>query len=415
MSVSALGRNAAVIFNVNRRIATIVRLLLFCFAGVVAVGAMQAQTFNVIYNFDTNMIGAEPYAGVTLDGHGNIYGTNSHYGVGYGTVYKLSNRNGVWLASVLYEFAGGMDGAFPASRIVFGPDGSLYGTTSQGGGTGCNAQGCGTVFKLSPAPNICHAISCPWVETVLYRFTGGADGAVPEYGDIIFDSAGAIYGTTSGNNSSFGSVYKLTNSGGVWTETTLWTFSGGADGFFPEGGVVFNAAGNLYGTMSTGVFELSPSAGGWSETVLHTFNNMTDGSSAASNMVFDQAGNLYSDTDVLGPSQGGTIFQMSPSGASWDFQVLYSFDGGRGTVGTSLYLEPGGFLYGVRSANSADYGEAFVYSLFYDTYSVLHEFSGGNQGSAPFEGIVMDAEGNLWGTAASGGTHGYGLVYEITR
>jgi len=390
-------------------------LFLFCLGFVLAVLPAQAQTFNVIYSFNDNAIGAEPNAGVTLDSHGNIYGTNMFYGVGYGTVYKLTNRNGVWVASVLYQFQGGNDGAFPASRVVFGPDGALYGTTSAGGSNDCRSNGCGTVFKLTPPATVCKTSLCPWTETILYRFTGSADGAVPEYGDLIFDGAGSIYGTTSGNYASFGSVYKLTNSGGAWTESTLWTFSGGADGFFPLGGVLMDRAGNLYGTMSIGVFELSPGESGWTETVLHTFNQMAEGEGSESNIIFDNAGNLYSDTDLLGPEEGGTIFEMSPSSGGWNFQVLYPFDHGRGTVGTSLFFDAAGNLYGVRTANQSDFGEAFKLSLADGTwtYSVLHEFSGDMQGLAPFEGMVMDANGTLWGTASAGGTHDYGLVYSI--
>jgi uncharacterized repeat protein (TIGR03803 family) len=391
-------------------------LLALLVAATVAVPAAQAQTFNVIYSFNQNALGSEPNAGVTLDTHGNVYGTNMFYGAGYGTVYKLANRNGNWVASVLYTFTGGTDGAFPASRVVIGPDGALYGTTSQGGGSGCASHGCGTVFRLSPPPTFCRSISCPWVETVLYRFTGGADGAVPEYGDIIFDSAGAIYGTTSGGDINFGSVYKLTNSGGAWTETTLWTFAGDLGGAYPVGGVVFDTAGNLYGNMNIGVYELSPSEGGWTETVLHTFQYRTEGLDPESNMIFDRAGNLYSDTDTLGPDEGGTIFEMTPSGGGWNFQVLYPFNRGVGTIGTSLIFDAAENMYGVRTANQNDNGEAFKFSQVDGTwtYSVLHEFSGGMQGLDPFQGMVIDANGNLWGTASEGGAHNYGLVYEIT-
>jgi len=391
-------------------------MLFLVAVAIVAVTTAQAQTFNVIYNFNDNAIGSEPNAGVTLDAHGNVYGTNMFYGAGYGTVYKLSNRSGNWVVSVLYTFTGGMDGAFPASRVVIGPDGSLYGTTSEGGGNGCQSHGCGTVFKLSPSPNICRAISCPWEETVLYRFTGGPDGATPENGDIIFDSAGSIYGTTSGYNSSLpnlGSVFKLTNSGGVWTESTLYTFTGGSDGQYPLGGVTFDRAGNLYGTMEFGVFELSPSQSGWTETVLHTFQYMTDGTISYSNVVFDRAGNLYSDTAIQGPGNDGTVFEMTPSGGGWNFQALY--DGGD-TVGTSLNFDGAGNLYGVRINATNDYGEVFKLSQVNGswTYTLLHAFTGGDQGTSPYEGVVMDANGNLWGTASTGGEHNYGLVYEIT-
>lgn len=373
----------------------------------------HAQTFNVIHSFNQDAIGAEPNAGVTLDGHGNIYGTNYFYGVGYGTVYKLTNRNGIWTPTVLYQFHGGTDGAFPASRVVSGPDGALYGTTSEGGGSGCNAHGCGTVFRLSPPPTICKTSLCPWLETVLYRFTGGADGAIPQYGDLIFDSAGSIYGTTSGDNANFGSVYKLSRSGGVWTETTLWSFTGGNDGLFPLGGVVFDQAGNLYGTMDTGVFELSPARGEWTETVIHTFSLQEEGSGAESGVVFDRAGNLYSSTSVEGPGGEGSIFQMTPSGQSWNLQVIH--DGGE-TLGTSLNFDAAGNLYGVRATDRNGNGEAFKMSLVDGswTYTLLHTFSGHSEGAAPYEGMVMDSNGNLWGTASVGGDHNYGVVYEIT-
>ncbi len=399
--------------SLNR--ALIIMLASLALTAIVSQPAL-AQTFNVIYSFNIGPIGVFPYAGVTLDTHGNVYGTNNAYGVGYGTVYKLAYRDGVWMASPLYEFQGGNDGAFPASRVVFGPDGSLYGTTSEGGGTGCRSLGCGTVFKLTPPATICRAVQCPWTETVLYRFTGGADGAVPEYGDIIFDSAGAIYGTTSGNYACFGSVYKLSKSGGVWTETTLWTFTGGSDGFFPNGGVTFDRSGNLYGTMDTGVFELSPSGGGWNETVLHTFQIETEGDGSLAGVIFDNVGNLYGDTFGGGPEEGGALFEMMPGGGSWNFQVLYPFNRGNGTVGTGLIFDNAGNLYGVRGSDAQDDGEVFKLALVDGswTYTTIHQFSGGNQGASPYEGVVMDANGNLWGTASAGGAHNYGMVYEIT-
>ena len=394
----------------NRTLAAVLTIFL---ATLGAVPAAHAQTFNVIYSFSQNSVGAQPNAGVVLDRNGNVYGTNYFYGIGYGTVYKLVHKNGIWMPNVLYEFQGGMDGANPASRVVFGPDGTLYGTTSKGGGSGCSAQGCGTVFRLTPPATVCKTSLCPWTETVLYRFTNGADGAIPEYGDLIFDSAGSIYGTTSGSNTSLGSVYKLTNSGGTWTETTLWTFTGGSDGQFPLGGVVFDRAGNLYGSMETGVFELSPSEGGWTETVIYNFDGLNEGFGAEAGVVFDSAGNLYGSTSVEGPGSQGSIVQITPSGGSWNLDIIH--DGGQ-LVGTNLNFDAAGNLYGVRITDRSDNGEAFKMS-FEDgswTYTLLHTFSGGEQGGTPYDGMVMDANGNLWGTASGGGAHNYGMVYEIT-
>jgi uncharacterized repeat protein (TIGR03803 family) len=395
--------------RITRTAAVVVTLL----TATLMTSPSQAQTFNVLYSFNQDVIGAEPNAGVTLDGHGNVYGTNYFYGVGYGTVYKLTNRNGIWTPTVLYQFHNGTDGAFPASRVVFGPDGALYGTTSEGGGSGCNGHGCGTVFRLSPPPTVCKTTLCPWIETVLYRFSGGADGAIPQYGDLIFDSAGSVYGTTSGGNSNFGSVYKLSHSGGVWTETTLWSFTGGNDGFFPLGGVVFDGSGNLYGTMETGVFEVSPTGGGWNETVIHGFNGLVEGLAAESGVVFDRAGNLYSSTVVEGPGGQGSIFQLTPSGQSWNLQVIH--DGGA-TLGTNLNFDASGNLYGVRITDHNDNGEAFKMSLVDGSwsYTLLHTFSGLGEGGVPYGGMAMDSNGNLWGTTSEGGVHNYGLVYEIT-
>jgi uncharacterized repeat protein (TIGR03803 family) len=395
----------------NRTLAAVLTIFL---AALVAVPVASAQTFNVIFSFNDNAVGSQPNAGVTLDKNGNIYGTNYFYGIGYGTVYKLTLRNGVWMPSVLYTFLGGNDGANPASRVVFGPDGALYGTTSQGGGDGCfSGKGCGTVFRLAPPANACKTSLCPWTETVLYRFTNGADGAIPEYGDLIFDSAGNIYGTTSGSNTSLGSVFELTKSGGTWTETTLHTFSGGSDGQFPLGGVVLDKLGNLYGTTETTVFELSPSDGGWTETIIRGFDGLGEGFVSEAGVVFDSAGNLYGDTNVEGPGGIGSIFEMTPAGGSWNLQVIE--DNGE-LVGTDLSFDPAGNLYGVRISGRGDDGEAFKMSLVDGswTYTLLHTFSGGDQGDTPYEGMVMDANGNLWGTSSAGGKHNYGIVYEIT-
>jgi uncharacterized repeat protein (TIGR03803 family) len=134
----------------------------------------EGQTFQVIHNFTGGQDGANPYAGVTLDRAGNLYGT-AYYGGGTddGTVYKLTHQGSGWTFSPLYSFAGGSDGINPDARVIFGPNGTLYGTTERGGNGGCAfGNTCGTVFNLRPPATVCKAVLCPWTETVLYRFTG---------------------------------------------------------------------------------------------------------------------------------------------------------------------------------------------------------------------------------------------------
>ena len=162
-----------------------------------------------------------------------------------GVVFRLAREGQGWVLSPIYSFGSQKDdGVNPVSRVVFGPGGLLYGTTSSGG----SGRG-GTVFSLKPPATACKAALCPWVETILYNFTGGADGGDPLYGDLSFDQAGNIYGTTAGGGSSGeGVVFKLARSGSGWTESVLWNFTGGSDGGLPVSGVIFDSAGNLYGT-----------------------------------------------------------------------------------------------------------------------------------------------------------------------
>src|SRR5271167_2677519 len=184
----------------------------------------QAQTFKVIHTFTAKGDGATPWAGLTMDQAGNLYGTtcgsDCAYGGKAGAVFRLSKIGSSWPLNPLHNFAGGNDGANPYAGVVFGPQGILYGTTPHAGGNGCDGSGCGTVFSLQPPPSACKAVLCPWTETVLYSFTGGSDGATPVFGDVIFDSSGNLYGTTLfGGTYSSGTVFELTRTGSGWPET----------------------------------------------------------------------------------------------------------------------------------------------------------------------------------------------------
>jgi uncharacterized repeat protein (TIGR03803 family) len=228
---------------------------------------------------------------------------------------------------ILYSFSG-MDGAAPVAGLIRDASGNLYGTTSWGGGISaqsCNASddGCGTVFELTPEAN------GTWTETVLYSFTGQADGSQP-VSNLTFDDNGNLYGTTvAGGSSTYpcnlggcGVVFRLSPStNGEWTEEVLYSFSGYNDGNAPSSGVILDAQGNLYGTTLQGgsndvgtVFELSPKAGGgWQETVLHSFTNNgygTDGAYPEGGLIFDRVGNLYGTTNEGGVFMYGSVFEL---------------------------------------------------------------------------------------------------------
>jgi uncharacterized repeat protein (TIGR03803 family) len=402
-----------------------------------ATQAAQAQSFNVLHNFTGGPDGSAPVAGLTIDPAGNLYGTASAGGTGYGTVFRLVYKNSAWTFTPLYSFAGGNDGGQPQARVVFGPDGTLYGTTAAGAGNGCNGEGCGVVFNLKPSPRACTTALCPWLEAVLYRFSGGGDGGDPN-GDVIFDRTGNLYGTTvlGGPDCYFrgcGVVYQLTLSAASgWTERVLYSFSLGDDGAFPVGGLIADNAGNLYGTTfgySDGiyapygtVYELTPSGSGWAEKTLYTFQGGSDGGSPDAGLIADQMGNLYGATTSFGTGGGGTVFEMMPSGGNWTLVTLYGLIGFNGSSQpgpyASLVMDESGSLYGTtRNDGASGNGSVFKLTRQLDgswTYTSLHDFTGAADGGFPYSNVVFDTNGNLYGTAYRGGAYGGGVVWEIT-
>jgi len=415
-------------FDLSLRPVTAVLALAIGFASIVAATqAAQAQSFTVIHAFTCGMDGGNPYAGLTFDRGGNLYGTAYEGGVdnceyGCGLVFKLSRSGPGWTLTTLHDFLGSnSDGAYPEGEVVFGPDGSLYGTTSSGGSGNC--YGCGTVYNLKPPQTACKTVSCSWTETVLYLFTGHDDGGFPVYVVPVFDQAGDLYGTTAYDGVfDDGVVFKLTRSNGGWSESVIHAF-GGPDGSHPMSGMIFDGAGNLYGTTEVGgrysqgsVFELSPSGSNWVATTLYSFEAGSDGAGPAGGLVFDQAGNLYG-TDVVGGSGGGgTVFELSPSGGSWTYALLYSFPGGSAPF-DSLVMDGAGNLYGTAQAGGAyQRGSVFRLAPFNGgwTYTDLYDFTGGDDGALPVGSVTVDAMGNLYGTAPKGGAYGYGVAWEIT-
>jgi uncharacterized repeat protein (TIGR03803 family) len=393
--------------------------------------------------------GALPYAGLISDEAGNLYGTTTSGGAyGWGTVFQLVPKNDTWTENILYSFCrtnGCPDGTGGLSALIFDRDGNLYGTCSISG-----PHNAGAVFRLAPKNGT-------WTETVLYGFDR-KDGAAP-FASVIFDAAGNLYGTTEQGGASgkqcggagCGTVFKLTlGANGTWTETVLHSFNdNGRDGYWPQGGLVFDASGNLYGTtylggtgsckdeLGTGcgvVFELTPGASGaWTETILHSFNRK-DGYNPTSSLVFDSVGNLYGVTRIGGALGKGTVFQLSRrAGVTWTETLLHSFqnDGKDGfyPYGT-LIFDMNGNLYGTTSEGSPNGdtcgglpGCGTVFQLVHSTdgkwkEKVLHGYNGPD-GLYPVAGPIFGADGVLYGTTAYGGNvkqcagDGCGTVFRL--
>ena len=355
---------------------------------------------TVLYSFTGGSDGANPFSGVILDSAGNLYGTTAYGGsayrnAGHGVVYELSTTGQL---TVLYTFSGGTDGAYPYAGVIRDSAGNLYGTTYFGG-----AAGQGVVYKVATANS----------ETVLYSFTGGADGANP-YASVIRDSAGNLYGTTfAGGGAGQGVLYKLNTAG---NETPLYSFAGGADGANPNAGVVRDSAGNFYGTTiyggtsRAGVVYQVTAAG--AETVLYTFTGGTDGTGPYAGVIRDTVGNLYGTAAYGGAAGEGVAYKLDTTGVQ---TVLYGFPESGGGYGpnSGVILDGAGNLYGT-TPQGGSLGAGVVYRMSAAGHeAVLYSFTGGADGSNPNSGVVRDSAGNLYGTTFNGGTFGYGTVYKL--
>ena len=386
--------------NLRTRIAGMAFALWLC-----AAISVEAQTYQLLHGFtDFGGDTYEPLSGLTIDAGGNLYGTtyfDGDHGLGSGSVFRLSRKGTGWIYTPLHVFHfSTTDGADPGARVIFGPDGSLYGSTVSGG-----AYGFGTVFQLRPSVRACQTALCPWTLDLLYSFNN-YDGCSPN--EIAFDRSGNIYGTTEqcGPNSE-GTLYELVHSGGSWTFQLLHAFD--ASTGYPLTGVVTDQGGNLYGTTASTVYEYTTSA---QFEVLHKFSN-NEGIGIYSGMVLDQAGNLYVQASNGGADGGGAVSQLSPSADGWTLNTLYSFSSGGlcdGVLGSSdLSMDAAGNLYGTTFCKGA-YGYGNVFKLSPSNggwnYTSLYDFcSGGypcSDGERPFTNVVLDSKGNLYGAVAEG-------------
>ena len=399
------------------------------FAGASTAPASAAPT-RTIHRFINVAKGARPRAPLIMDSANNLYGT-TYTGAadGNGTVFELTppaGGSGKWTQTVLYRFSKNVrDGIYPQAAVVLDKQGNLYGTTTEGG-----INDAGVAFELArPAGG-----TGTWQEVVLHRFTSGKDGGTP-HGALVFGPDGSLYGTAGyGGKDSAGVVFKLTQNGGVWTETVLYNFTNGADGGYPYATLAFDAAGNLYGTTLNGgntgngvVFELSPSGGSWTETVLHSFDGANDGMQPGTGVILDMAGNLYGTTQVGGTAGYGTVFEVSPpaqKGKAWTESVLHDFafspDGG--TPGYSnLVFDQHGNLWGT-TASGGKLKNGVVFKLAAPAQkggawvaTAQHDFRGAPDGAQPQSGLLLGPNKTLFGTTLFGGTvNNSGTVFEVS-
>lgn len=306
---------------------------------------------------------------------------------------------------VLYSFTGGSDGANPWAGVTF-RDGKLYGTTLLGG-----YYTYGTVFELDGS-----------TETMLHSFTGFGDGSSPQ-GPITFDSAGDVYGTApNGGRYGHGLVFELMGPyGGNWILTPIYSFTGGTDGGWPNPGLVFDKAGNVYGTTLNGgtsgngtVFQIKPAGYFSTETVLYSFGGGSDGIGPWAGAVFHE-GNLYGTTFVGGPFGYGTVFKLTQSESGWTESVLHTFTGGSdGGAPRGGVVFKGSALYGTTWLGGT-LGEGTAFELSAQSVeTVLHNFGEGSDGALPEASVVFDKAGNLYGSTTFGGTSNAGTIFKLT-
>lgn len=437
--------------------------LIICVVGGSSAAA-QSPALRTLYIFEGPPDASYPHSSLVIGKGDVLYGTTSYGGTaicgtpgtdGCGTVFELTPNSpapGSWTETVLHDFGFGSDGAFVLAPLLLSRDGVLYGTTVYGGSGSCNPQfegfhGCGTVFSLTPPSS-----GSGWTENILYSFVGGSDGAYPS-GGLAIDRNGVLYGTTEAGGS--GSCVQVSGTGcgtvfslmpgktGAWTEAVLYSFAGSpVDGSVPEAGVVIGKNGTLYGTTTTdGMFKLGnvysvvppPSSGGaWTEVVIHDFAGYPDdGGLPAAPLLVGTDGTLYGTTVVGGRANEGIVYslaQLSSDENAWTETLLHTFTGppNGAAPAAPLVMGNGGLLYGSTTSGGTSLCQASGYcgSVFSLTppasgdgpwtETVLHSFYG-KDGDTPESGVVIDADGILYGTTEPPGIGRilYGTVYSI--
>lgn len=364
------------------------------------------QTFQVLYNFTGGADGGAPQ-GLKMTAPGTFYGTAYGTASGPPVIYKLRQSDSGWVLIPLTsrDFS---------ETVNLAPDGSIYAASS-------GYFSFGSIFTVAPSPSVPPMAISNWNLMYLHDFDGGSDGCQPNP-DFAFDPSGNIYGSTYwGGAGNGGIVFELTPSAFGWTENVLYSFETENVPYSFERAplsVIFDGAGNLYGELQSGqIFELSPSAGGWILQTLYTFDTWSDGATPDNTLIFDSSGNLYG-TTLEGGSYGfGTVFQLTPAPGSWTIHTLYNFvDFSLSCL--RLVIDSSGSLYCSKAQGGA-YNQGFIFKLTPSqggwTATSLHDFTGGSDGGMPYGAdLILDASGNLYGTAQYGGNYGQGVVWEIT-
>lgn len=423
-------------------------IVLAILLGITLARISEAQAYKEVINAGTPAV--YPYGAFVADTSGNLYatfsngGTSSCFFYGCGAIYKWDPGTHKQPA-MLYSFTGSSDGAGPESHLAIDAQGNLYGAATYAGNlSDCNGQGCGTIFEVSPSS------SGSWTETTLYAFGGGDDGLTPEA--VTLDSHGNIFGVTKDGGGyscpggqQCGIAFELSpNSSGDWTKTTLHAFTGGTDGGIPSGPLLIDANGNLFGTTDLGgaittvctegcgtVYELSPSSSGtWTFTTINTFD-FTHGAGPLGTLAIDAAHNLYgatydgARTYSYCPGGCGVVFELSPTESGWKQSLLHSFSGpDGGNPQDGVIIDAAGNVYGAAttgggstdctSGHQTGCGAIFELSPAsggHWTFDRLYSFHG-LDGWYPGTNPLINSAGELFGTTEEGDT-GFGNLYEL--
>jgi uncharacterized repeat protein (TIGR03803 family) len=371
-------------------------------------------SFSTLASF-TGANGANPFGPLVADSSGNLYGVTFNGGANSdGTIFELAK--GASTITVLHSFTG-TDGQNPddGSPLLIDSNGNLYGTTF-GGGT----NGEGSIFEYNTTSS---------TFTSLYSFNNPADGTITAqpYAGLAMDSSGNLWGTTkNGGNMGHGSIFELASTGpGTFatTDTLIYSFTGNADGKNPYGGLIEDSSGDFFGVCRAGgadtdgtIWELA--SGASTVTTLYTFTDGNDGREPDDSLIMDSSGNLYGTAQQGGSSNRGSLFELAKSGSTYSttLTTLASFAGS--TTGQypwgSPVMDSQGDFFGVTEQGGVN-TDGIVWEVAHgsSTVTIMHSFAG-SDGSNPYGGLYMDGLGNLFGTTEAGGSSSDGSIYELS-